>query len=237
MLELKHISKHFPGFSLDAADLTVKEGECLALMGRSGSGKSLLLKIIAGIEKQDNGSIYLDNRDISHSKIQHRNCILMPQDSCLFPHLSVMDNIAYPLRSRGIHPTDIKKRVEVIAEKLEVTHLMKRKPAKLSGGEAQRVALARALAFKPSVLLLDEPLNALDLELRDGMIGLLLSIRQEGQTMMLVTHQLEEAQTLAQKMAVLDHGRMVQSGVTEEVIRHPECTFLASKYSCNIQST
>lgn len=227
MLELKNITRKCKGFALQQISLQIAAGECCALMGRSGSGKTMLLRIIAGIDRHDEGSILLDGKDLSKASIQIRNCLLMHQDNTLFPHLTVKENIAFPLKARRMKTAIIHQQTCEMAEKMGVSHLLSRKPQGLSGGESQRVALARALSVRPSILMLDEPLSSLDMELRDEMISLLFTLKQEGQTIIMVTHQLEEAQSLADTIAVLDNGRLVQAGSTAGLIANPQSRFIS----------
>ncbi|HRZ42030.1 MAG TPA: ABC transporter ATP-binding protein [Bacteroidales bacterium] len=227
MLELKNISRHCRGFALENISLRIADGECCALMGRSGAGKTMLLRIIAGIDRHDTGSVLLDHKDISKATIQERNCLLMHQENTLFPHLSVMDNITFPLKARRMKPDFIRQRTHEMAKKMGISHLLSRKPRGLSGGESQRVALARALSVRPAILMLDEPLSSLDMELRDEMISILQALKQEGQSILMVTHQLEDTLALADKTAVLDAGKMVQYGTTDELIANPQSRFLA----------
>ncbi len=194
----------------------------------SGAGKSVLLQIIAGMIRQDEGGVFLNGRNISKEKIQKRGVGLVFQDSSIFPHMSVFDNIAYPLRSRNTNREAIQETVKELAELTNITPLLERSPAGLSGGEQQRVALARALAFKPDCLLLDEPISSMDVQLRGEMRSLLRKINQTGQTIVHVTHDYEEAAILANRIGVIEDGRLVQAGTADEVFHHPQSEFVAN---------
>lgn len=227
MLEIQNLCKSYPGFSLRNICLSISEGEYFVLLGPSGSGKSMLLDMIAGIKRPDSGRIILRKHDITSRNIQKRNAILLHQDTNLFPHLTVFENIAYPLRCRKQKNDVIKKRVAELAEIVSVTSLLHRHPSGLSGGEAQRVALARALAVKPDILLLDEPLAALDVQLHAELKSLLHKINISGQTILHVTHHFDEAVSLADRLAVIDQGEIIQQGTTEELVTSPRSAFVA----------
>ena len=227
MLKITNISKSFKGFSLRNISLTVSAGDYFVLLGKSGSGKSLLLEIISGISRHESGSIFLNNLDISNQKIQDRNIIMVCQDPALFPHMSVYANIMFTLKCHHISPKEASERIHEIAEQMSIKHLLRRKTINLSGGESQRVALARALVVKPYVLLLDEPLTALDAHLKGEMQALLHKINRYGQTIIHVTHDFEEAVSLSNKIAVIDNGEILQQGFTEEIVKNPTNDFVA----------
>lgn len=228
MLKIEQIEKKFSGFHLQQINLEVEQGEYFMLLGKSGSGKSLILEILAGMQEPDSGKVVLRNKEITHMDIRKRNIGLLFQDNAIFPHLSVFDNIAYPLRSKGLSKKDIQRRVHQLAEDFEILHLVNRKTTHLSGGETQRVALSRTLAMKPDLLLLDEPLTSLDVQLRQGIRKLLRKINRQGQTIIHVTHDHEEAILLADRVAVINQGRIIQSGPTTEVFHHPKNEFVAN---------
>lgn len=227
MLDLNNISKKYPGFSLSNISFTVDHGDYFVLLGSSGSGKSMLLEIIAGISVPGSGKITLDGKDITYENIQNRNIAHVHQDQNLFPHLSVFNNIAYALRNRKMSSADIEERVHKLAETVDVKGLLSRKPLTLSGGEAQRVALARALAISPKCLLLDEPLSNVDSQLRNDLRALLRNINIQGQTIVHVTHDYEEAISLASRIAVLENGIIAQCGLPEEIFQFPKSEFVA----------
>ena len=226
-LELKHISKKLGAFALIDISLELCDGEYFVLLGHSGAGKSLILETIAGLVRPDKGEVWLNNRNITFDKIQHRRIGLVFQDLAIFPHMNVAANIAFPLLRRGAHRADINKEVLLQAEHTGIVHLLQRRPETLSGGELQRVALARTLAMKPHCLLLDEPLSSLDIQMQDDLRKLLRSINQMGTTILHVTHHFEEAVSLATRVAVLNSGNMLQQGTPDEVFHHPKSKFVA----------
>ncbi len=227
MLNVDKISKKFDKFNLKNVEFSVDEGEYFVLLGPSGSGKSLILELIAGLQKCDSGKIYINSLDITNQKIQKRKVGILFQDNALFPHLNVFENIAYPLNSKSITITKKTEIVSELANKLEITDLLKRKPATLSGGEKQRVALARALALKPSLLLLDEPLSSLDVMLKTEVRALFRKINKSGQTIIHVTHDYEDAITLASKVGIINNGILEHCGSPSEIFLKPKSPFIA----------
>jgi len=227
MLGLEGVSKRLGGFEMTDVSFDVGEGEYFVLLGASGVGKTVLLETIAGLIPADAGRISLADRDITAERIQKRNVALVYQDRALFPHLSVRENIAYGLRCRRVGSAEIARRVGELADEVGVTGLLERLPETLSGGEAQRVALARALATEPECLLLDEPLSALDTEARGRMRSLLRRLNRRGRSMLHVTHDYEEALSLASRVAIMEGGRIAQVGTPDEVFRHPKSEFVA----------
>jgi len=227
MLEVNNITKKFGDFRLCNVTFTVEKGTYFILLGGSGSGKSVLLEIISGITFPDSGHITLNGKDITNAPVQKRRTAMVYQDQALFPHLNVFENIAYPLRCKKMSLTVINKKVHEQAALVEVEPLLTRKPLTLSGGEAQRVALARALASNPDCLLLDEPLSNVDAPLRYGLRRLLRCINASGQTIVHVTHDFEEALSLAQELAVIENGAIVQQGKPDAVFLQPKSEFVA----------
>ncbi len=227
MLELQNIEKTYSGFSLKEISFRVEDGDYFVILGPSGAGKTQILEVLAGLVLPDDGSIHIDGREITWQKIQKRPFGLVFQDLAIFPHLSARDNIRYSLTSRRIRGKTAEKELKELADTLEISHLLDRRPSSLSGGELQRVALARTLARRPRYLLLDEPLASLDVSLRQGLRSLLKRLNGKGQTMIHVTHDYEEALVLANKIAVLDLGRIIQSGPADHVFHHPESEFMA----------
>jgi len=214
--------------AVDGVDLVVAEGEFFTLLGPSGSGKTTLLRLIAGFERPDAGRIELGGRDITSLPPYLRDTNTVFQDYALFPHMSVADNIAYGLRVKGVPKQARAKRVQRALEMVRLTGLGNRRPNQLSGGQRQRVALARAVVNEPEVLLLDEPLGALDLKLRQEMQIELKQIQKEvGITFVYVTHDQEEALTMSDRMAVLANGRIEQVGTPVEVYERPTTEFVA----------
>ena len=227
MLEIKNISVHFDSFALEDISLDVARGDYLTLLGVSGAGKTVLLEVLAGLVKPGKGQVLLNGRDITREKIQARGIGLVYQDLSLFPHMDVFHNIAYPLKRQRLAAAALRARVEQLAGETGIPHLLQRYPGTLSGGEAQRVALARTLAADPEVLLLDEPLANLDVKLKAGLRGLLRQIKLSGKTIIHVTHDYMESATLSNKVAIIENGRLIQTGLPEEVFRHPKNEFVA----------
>ena len=223
MLEVRDLRVRFGDVvAVDGVSLALGDGEVLAVLGPSGCGKSTLLRAVAGLEELDAGHVGVDGADLARVPTHRRGFALMFQDGQLFGHLSVADNIAYPLRLRRVPRARRDARVAELLELVGLPGQQSRTPATLSGGEAQRVALARALAVRPRLLLLDEPLSALDRDLRERLAGELRDIlRAERTTALLVTHDHEEAFTVADRLAVMRAGRLVQVGSLDEVWRSP----------------
>jgi thiamine transport system ATP-binding protein len=223
MLTVRELTVRFDGTAaVDQVSLDVPTGEVLAVLGPSGCGKSTLLRAVAGLELLDAGSVEYDGRDLAGVPTHRRGFALMFQDGQLFPHQSVAGNVGYPLRLRRRPRTEVAVRVEELLDLVGLPGYADRAPATLSGGERQRVALARSLAVDPRLLLLDEPLSALDRGLRERLAADLRSILERaGTTTMLVTHDQEEAFAVADRMALMRAGRLVQSGTVDEVWRSP----------------
>jgi molybdate transport system ATP-binding protein len=223
MLRLEDISVRLGEFRLREISLRVEPGTYLALLGPTGTGKTVLLETIAGVHKPGSGRIYIKGRDSTHLAPEKRHLGIVYQDYALFPHLTVFQNIAFGLRLKGTEGRKIKRAVEEMASFLEIGHLLKRRPNRLSGGERQRVALARALVMEPYVLLLDEPLSALDHATRSRLQKELKRIHTElGVTIIHITHDLTEAFFLADRLAVMKEGRMLQEGPLDEVCGRPK---------------
>jgi molybdopterin-binding protein len=227
MLTLNKISKHFPDFSLKEISFTVGQGDYFILLGESGAGKSMLLETIAGLVIPDSGTIFLNGKDITGEKIQARNIGLVFQDHAVFPHLSVAENIIYALYNSDLSKNGKKEKVNKIAKELGITELLNRRPDTLSGGELQRVALGRTLIQEPRILLLDEPLASLDTRLKGELRRLLRMIHRNGQTILHVTHDYEEALSLGTRIAVINEGKIIQEGTPAEVFHHPKSEFVA----------
>ena len=226
MLKLENISKNFGEFSLKNVNLEVKKGEYFVLLGASGAGKSIILEVIAGLMKAESGKIFLNEQEISKLKIQQRKVGLVFQDYAIFPHKSVFQNIAYSLNK--LSKSEVEKIVHSLAQEMNILHLLQRKADTLSGGEKQRVAIARTLARKPDILLLDEPLSALDAQLKSELRKLLRRINKQGQTILHVTHDYDEAIALADKIAIMQKGTVVQDGDIKEVFQNPRSHFVAN---------
>ncbi|MCD4794354.1 MAG: ABC transporter ATP-binding protein [Bacteroidales bacterium] len=227
MLKLNNININYNDFSLTNFSLNIEKGDYYVILGESGAGKSIILELIAGIIHPDSGTIHLNGKDITKVSIQKREIGIVFQDYAVFPHLNVFDNIAYPIRSKRLSKKDIRNNVLKTAEKLEIKHLLKRKTNDLSGGELQRVALARTLILKPKCLLLDEPLVSLDVRLRENLRELLRKLNNQGQTIVHVTHEYEEALSLSGKIAVMHNGKLIQKGKPDEIFHNPKSEFVA----------
>jgi putative spermidine/putrescine transport system ATP-binding protein len=228
-IRLRGLEKRYGGVAaVDGIDLDVLRGEFFTLLGPSGSGKTTTLRMIAGFERPDRGTIELGGTDVSDRPPFERDVNTVFQDYALFPHLSVADNVAYGLRVRKVPKADRRRRTEEALEMVQLPGLGGRRPAQLSGGQRQRVALARAIVNRPQVLLLDEPLGALDLKLRQEMQVELKRIQQDvGITFVYVTHDQEEALTMSDRLAVFNHGRIEQVGAPAEVYERPGSEFIA----------
>jgi spermidine/putrescine transport system ATP-binding protein len=214
--------------AVDHIDLEVNEGEFFSLLGPSGCGKTTTLRMIGGFEQPTNGRIELQGEDVTWLPAYKRNVNTVFQNYALFPHLTIFENVAFGLRRRKVSNADVKKRVTDMLDLVELPGFEGRKPGQISGGQAQRVALARALVNKPAVLLLDEPLGALDLKLRKQMQVELKRIQQEvGITFIYVTHDQEEAMTMSDRIAVMNHGRYEQLGDPEVLYERPKTRFVA----------
>jgi spermidine/putrescine ABC transporter ATP-binding subunit len=229
LLEAVGVSKRFGDVTaVDNLDLSIERQEFFALLGPSGCGKTTLLRMIAGFEIPDQGRIVLDGRDITGLKANRRPINLMFQSYALFPHMTVFGNVAYGLEMEGARGAELARRVDEALALVQLSALSKRKPAQLSGGQKQRVALARALVKRPKLLLLDEPLGALDRKLRGQMQIELKRLQQEtGIAFLVVTHDQEEALTMADRIALINHGRIAQQGSPRELYERPRSRFVA----------
>jgi len=230
-VELRHLSKQFPGVTaLDDISFDVKDGEFFVLLGPTGAGKTTTLRVIAGLEHQESGSVLFDGEAVDNLTPSDRDIALVFQQYSLYPTMSVYDNLAFPLRSplRRKSAEEIRKKVEDTAEKLRISHLLKRKTAHLSGGEMQRVSIGRAIVRSPRVFLMDEPLSNLDAKLREALrIELQHLQKTQGSTTLFVTHDQIEALTMADRIAVLNEGRIIQIGTPEDIYDRPATTFIA----------
>jgi spermidine/putrescine transport system ATP-binding protein len=227
-IELCGLTKKFSEVAVDNIDLTVASGEFFSLLGPSGCGKTTTLRLIAGFEQPTSGKILLDGVDVSGVPPHRRNVNTVFQSYALFPFLNVFDNVAFGLRHRKLAKPDLNKRVDEALDLVRMTSFAKRRPGQLSGGQQQRVALARALVLKPAVLLLDEPLGALDAKLRRSLKVELKALQERvGITFLYVTHDQEEALTMSDRLAVMHAGRIVQIGTPREVYEEPADTYVA----------
>ena len=228
-IQIKEISKHFGDvIAVNKVDLDIKKGELFSILGASGSGKTTLLRMMAGLEIPTEGKIFIDGIDMTNVPPYKRPVNIMFQSYALFPHMNVFDNIAYGLKKDGEARDVINDRVHKMLDLVKLSDYGQRKPNQLSGGQSQRVALARSLIKEPKVLLLDEPLAALDKKLRQSTQFELMDIQEElGVTFVIVTHDQEEAMTLSDRIAVMEEGEFVQIGTPNSIYEHPNSKFVA----------
>src|ERR1700742_4276985 len=228
-VELRSLTKRYDEVvAVDAIDATVNAGDFFPLLGPSGCGKTTTLRMIAGFERPTSGEILLDGVDVSSVPPHQRNVHTVFQNYALFPHLNVFDNVAFGLRRRKVGRDEVRQRVQESLELVELGDLGARKPNQLSGGQQQRVALARALVLRPAVLLLDEPLGALDAKIRKQLRIELKTLQEEvGITFVFVTHDQEEALSMSDRVAVMSDGRIEQVGTPAEVYEDPATVFVA----------
>lgn len=227
MFELRKLSKTLGDFNLTEIDFALEPGDYCAVLGVSGAGKTVLLELIAGMLKPDRGDVVLNGQVITQKKIQERGIGLLFQDYAVFPHLTVKQNVMYSQKLRRMSAAERDDIVQAMAAQMGITPLLNRMPETLSGGELQRTALARTLVTKPEILLLDEPLAALDSLLKSELKALLRQINRSGQTIIHVTHDYSEVLSLANKVVVIENGVMQQFGTPEEVFRTPRSKFIA----------
>jgi spermidine/putrescine transport system ATP-binding protein len=227
-IELVALTKRFTDIAVDRVDLTVDSGEFFSLLGPSGCGKTTTLRLIAGFEQPTEGTILLDGVEMTNTPPHRRNVNTVFQSYALFPFLSVFDNVAFGLRNRHLTKADMNKQVGEALDLVQLTGFEKRRPGMLSGGQQQRVALARALVLHPSVLLLDEPLGALDAKLRRSLKVELKALQERvGITFLYVTHDQEDALTMSDRLAVMNAGRIVQLGTPRTIYDEPADTYVA----------
>jgi len=228
-LQIRNVVKQFEDvYAVDDVSLDIHQGEIFALLGSSGCGKSTLLRMLAGFETPTAGQIVLGGRDIVGLAPYDRPINMMFQSYALFPHLNVWDNVAFGLRRDGMAKAEMAQRVDEMLDMVQLKPYAKRKPHQLSGGQQQRVALARSLAKRPRLLLLDEPLGALDAKLRQRtQLELVHIIQQVGVTCVMVTHDQEEAMTMATRIGVMSEGKILQIGRPQEIYETPNCRFVA----------
>ncbi|MGH2735828.1 MAG: ABC transporter ATP-binding protein [Actinomycetota bacterium] len=230
-VQVSSLTKVFPNGvrAIDALDLSIAEGEFFALLGPSGCGKTTLLRTIAGLESPTEGAISIGGRDVTATPPGERDVAMVFQDYALYPHMTVTDNISYPLKVRRVGRDERRDKAAGVARGLQVEHLLDRRPGQLSGGQQQRVAVARAIVYKPSVFLFDEPLSNLDARLRLEARTFLKRLQKElGSTTIYVTHDQSEALALADRIAIMKDGRIRQLAPAEEIYNRPASLFVAS---------
>ncbi|HNK36629.1 MAG TPA: spermidine/putrescine ABC transporter ATP-binding protein, partial [Microthrixaceae bacterium] len=229
VVRLEQVTKHFGDFvAVEEADFDIGEGEFFSMLGPSGCGKTTTLRMIAGFEQPTTGRILLQGQDVSRTAPHKRDVNTVFQNYALFPHMNVFDNVAYGLRNKKVKEAEVATRVNEMLEVVRLPEFAERKPNQLSGGQQQRIALARALVNMPKALLLDEPLGALDLKLRQVMQLELKRIQRDvGITFIFVTHDQEEALTMSDRIAVMTQGRVDQIGTPTEIYGNPATTFVA----------
>ena len=233
-VELKNLSKTYDKkiLALENINLTIEDGQFFVLLGPSGAGKTTTLRCIAGLEKIDSGSVLFDNESVTEDQPASRDVSFVFQQFSLYPHYTVYENLAFPLRSpmRKLPEEEIKTKIENIAKMLKISNKLKNKATELSGGEMQRVAIGRALVRKPNIYLMDEPLSSLDAKLRESLRVELKSIQTNlNATILYVTHDQAEATTLADKIGVLKEGKIVQIGTPEEIYENPNSIYVSQR--------
>ncbi len=228
-LRIENLSKYYEGERvLDGISIQVPDGGFTIILGPSGCGKSTLLRLVAGLDQQDQGGIFIDGREVSSLPPKERDVAMVFQSYALYPHMSVADNLAFPLKMRGMAKARIDSKVKEAAQLLGLGQLLARKPKELSGGQRQRVAIGRALVREPALFLFDEPLSNLDAQLRQGMRVELSRLHGRlAATMVYVTHDQVEAMTLGQEVVVLAHGQVQQVGAPQEIYDRPANLFVA----------
>jgi putative spermidine/putrescine transport system ATP-binding protein len=228
-VELAALTKRYSGVTaVQSVDIAIEAGEFCTLLGPSGSGKTTLLRIIAGYDEATSGTIRIGGREVADIPVARRNIGMVFQNYALFPHMTVAENISFPLEMRGIAPAERSRKVETVIDLIGLRGLAGRLPRQLSGGQQQRVAVARALVFDPDILLMDEPLGALDKNLRTAMQSEIRALhRRIGVTIVYVTHDQEEAMNMSDRVVVMNHGRVEQSGSPATLYNRPANAFVA----------
>ncbi|WLR93251.1 ABC transporter ATP-binding protein [Shinella zoogloeoides] len=228
-LTVQKLSKHYGDFvALAETDLIVADGEFLTLLGPSGSGKTTLLSLVAGLARPDGGAVLIGSDDVTYSAPHLRDIGVVFQNYALFPHMTILENIAFPLKMRKVEAGEAKRRAHEALEMIRLPHIAQRYPRELSGGQQQRVALARCMVYRPSIILMDEPLGALDKKLREHMQLEIKRIHRElGATIIYVTHDQEEAMTMSDRICLMNSGRIEQLGTPGDLYFRPQTLFVA----------
>jgi multiple sugar transport system ATP-binding protein len=229
-VRVRNLQKHFGSVkAVDNMDLEIEDGEFVAFLGPSGCGKTTTLRMISGLEIPTGGTIHIGERDVTNLPPRSRDVAMVFQDYALYPHMTIHDNIGYPLKVRGTNPDEVSRRVRDVAQNLQITPLLQRRPGQLSGGQQQRTALARAVVHSAQVFLFDEPLSNLDAKLRLEARAFIKHLQREvGVTAIYVTHDQSEAMGLADRIVVMNAGKIMQVGNPLEIYRRPANTFVAS---------
>jgi putative spermidine/putrescine transport system ATP-binding protein len=228
-LTVQKLAKRYGDFiALAETDLTVAQGEFLTLLGPSGSGKTTLLSLVAGLSRPDNGAVMIGDTDVTYSAPHLRDIGVVFQNYALFPHMTILENIAFPLKMRKVGAEEARKRAQEALEMIRLPHIAQRYPKELSGGQQQRVALARCMVYRPSIILMDEPLGALDKKLREHMQLEIKRIHRElGATIIYVTHDQEEAMTMSDRICLMNSGKIEQLGTPSDLYFRPNTLFVA----------
>ena len=234
MIKIENLRMEFEGgvTALDGINMDIQDGEFIALLGPSGCGKSTTLNCLAGLLDPTDGTIRSDEVDITNKAPKERNIGMVFQSYALYPHLRVIDNIAFPLKQKKVAKEERYDRARKMAAKLQIEHLLDRKPTQLSGGQQQRVAIARALAMRPEVMLFDEPTSALDPEMIGEVLEVMIDLAKQGMTMVVVSHEMSFIREVADKVLVLADGVIIEEGSPQEVFtnpRHERCRSFLSK--------
>lgn len=229
MLKIEHLYKKLGDFQLEDIDFEIEQGEYFVILGPTGTGKSVILEIIAGLYKPDKGQFYFNGEDLSNEYPENREIGFVYQDYLLFPHLSVKKNIVFGLKQKKFTNSEIQQKLNEIISKFKIEHLLERCPTTLSGGEQQRVAMARALITSPKILLMDEPLSALDPSTKNEFLITLKKIHENKKNIVIhVTHDFNVALYLADRIAIMNDGAIVQVGTPEEIFKKPNSIFVAN---------
>lgn len=221
MIVLDSLQRSFGDFRLGPLSLRIERGEYWIVLGPSGSGKSMLLHTLAGLFTPDSGTIAIDDKDVTSLPPERRNIGLVFQRPALFPHMSVLENIAYGLRARRFLVEERKARIDAVVATVGLADILELPTATLSGGEAQRVAIARALAMDPQIMLFDEPTSALDSEMVGEVLAVMKQLAAEGMTMLIVSHEMGFVREVADKVVFIDFGKIVEEGTAEQIFDHP----------------
>ena len=222
-IQINQVFKRFGSFTaVNGVSVDIEDGEFFVMLGPSGCGKTTTLRMVAGLELPSEGEIRINGKDVTYEEPRHRDIAMAFQDYGLYPHLSVYDNIAFPLKIRHVPEQDRRKKVEDTAEKLGIAEFLQRKPGQISGGQRQRIAVARALALKPDFIILDEAVSALDVLVQDQVLKLLSELQSElGLTYLFITHDLAVVRVIADLVCVMEKGRVVEQGTVDEIFANP----------------